>query len=65
MLNYSANCLAEDTCDTRYSLTCLNQTTTYTNKCGCLYYQYYNGSNCCKFTNIEYAIKLKLILIPV
>ena len=48
MLNYSANCLAEDLCDTRYSLLCLNKTTTYINSCGCLYYQYFNGSSCGK-----------------
>ena len=45
MLNYSAACLKEDLCDTRYSLSCINQTSTLSN-CSCLASQYYNGSTC-------------------
>ena len=41
MVNYSMSCLTEDTCDTRYGLTCVNQT------CTCLSSsQYYNGTTC-------------------
>ena len=45
MLNYSATCLTEDLCDTRYSLSCVNKTSSYSN-CSCLTTQYYNGSSC-------------------
>ena len=45
MLNYSATCLTEDLCDTRYSLTCVNQSSSFSN-CSCLNTQYYNGSSC-------------------
>ena len=45
MLNYSATCLTDDLCDTRYSLTCVNQSSSFSN-CSCLDTQYYNGSSC-------------------
>ena len=45
MLNYSATCLTEDVCDTRYSLSCINQTSNLSN-CSCLKSKYYNGSEC-------------------
>ena len=41
MVNYTRTCLAEDVCDYRYGLTCVNQT------CTCLSSsQYYNGTSC-------------------
>ena len=45
MLKYFDMCTASTVCDTREKLTCVDDLVNET-YCGCLYYEYYNGSYC-------------------
>ena len=48
MLKYFDMCTASTVCDTRQKLNCVSDFVSGT-YCGCLYYQYYNGSYCGNF----------------
>ena len=64
MLNYSQSCQLEDVCVSNF--VCVNQTSSYQTNCGCLYYQYYNGTYCGKRHAISFCMcfnfKLEIIL---